>query len=83
MARPTFQIFHCCPCCVVPVVAVGAPVVPVSSNGTQTPAVADVIIPPPAAEPFKVRVFRPQFVEREEEFDERWTQTRVVPHYNV
>ena len=66
-----------------PVVAVGAPVVPVSSNGTQTPAVADVIIPPPAAEPFKVRVFRPQFVEREEEFDERWTQTRVVPHYNV
>ena len=76
-------ILHCCPCCAVPVVAVGAPVVPVSSNGTQTPAVADVIIPPPAAEPFKVRVFRPQFVEREEEFDERWTQTRVVPHYNI
>ncbi len=58
-------------------------VVPVSSAGTQTPAVADVIIPPPAAEPFKVRVFRPQFVEREEEFDERWTQTKTLPHYNI
>jgi hypothetical protein len=56
---------------------------PSASCSTQTPAVADIIIPPTAPEPFKVRVFRPQFCEREEEFDEKWTQTHVIPHYNV
>jgi len=69
-------------CCVAGAV-MAAPMVPVSSCTTQTPAVADVIIPAPAPEPFKVRVFRPQFCEREEEFDERWTQTKVIPHYNI
>lgn len=44
---------------------------PQASASTQTPAVADIIIPPNAPEPFKVRVFRPQFCEREEEFDEK------------
>jgi hypothetical protein len=60
-----------------------AAVKPVASANTQTPAVADIIIPAPAPEPFKVRVFRPQFVEREEEFEEKWTQTKVIPHYNI
>jgi hypothetical protein len=60
-----------------------AAVKPVASANTQTPAVADIIIPAPAPEPFKVRVFRPQFVEREEEFDEKWTQTKVIPHNNI
>jgi hypothetical protein len=65
------------------VVAMLPPPVSVKSMSTQTPAVADVIIPPSAPEPFKVRVFRPQFCEREEEFDEKWAQTKVLPHYNV
>jgi len=60
-----------------------AAVKPVASANTQTPAVADIIIPAPAPEPFKVRVFRPQFCEREEEFDEQWQQSKIIPHYNV
>jgi len=70
-------------CCRKPAAMALAPVKPVASANTQTPAVADIIIPAPAPEPFKVRVFRPQFVEREEEFDEKWQQTKVIPHYNI
>jgi hypothetical protein len=70
-------------CCRKPGAMALAPVKPVASANTQTPAVADIIIPAPAPEPFKVRVFRPQFVEREEEFDEKWQQTKVIPHYNI
>ena len=65
----------------VPIIAAAA--VPTASVLTQTPAVVDSAPPAAAPDNFKVRVFRPQFVEREEEFDERWAQTKVIPHYNV